>query len=103
VSGILFHPLAAHACSPVLSPVLSIPFFVEVGSSKSGVASLRVFRVVRLARVFRLFKMSRYNTYMKILLQALHKSKDAFYLLTFLIALGVGRPLCVLGVRNRLD
>lgn len=66
-----------------------VPFFVEVSSSKSGVASLRVFRVVRLARVFRLFKMSRYNTYMKILLQALNKSKDAFWLLAFLVALGV--------------
>eukprot|EP01135_Chromosphaera_perkinsii_P006353 Nk52_evm82s485 gene=Nk52_evmTU82s485 len=70
-----------------------VPYYIEVillalGSS-SEISGLAVIRVIRLARVFRLFKLSRYSSSFGLVVKVLWKSRDAFYLLMFMMVLAV--------------
>lgn len=70
------------------------PFYVELivmsaGSTSIDVKFLKVLRAVRLVRLFRIFKVSRFANGLRVLLDAIGKSRHALYTLVFFVAVAM--------------
>lgn len=64
-----------------------LPFFIELGFGGRAAKSLATLRIIRLIRIFRIFKVGKYSKNIKILVETLKRSFDAFVLLLFCLAL----------------
>lgn len=65
-----------------------VPFYIELASG-GGTGGLAVLRVIRLTRVFRIFKIGRYASSFLVVLKAISRSVDGFFLLLFFLSCGM--------------